>query len=79
MICCVQLCMLETVEGELCLLEVTEVMRCVLGTLYNAGGCGGWALLRGFEISFVATKSCLLLIRQMCDGPLRSTLFRGDI
>jgi len=24
--------MLKTVEGELCLLEVLEVMRCVLGT-----------------------------------------------
>jgi len=38
----VQLCMLEAVECELCLLEeleVPEMMRCVLRTLY-AGGCG---------------------------------------
>ena len=44
----VLLCMLETVEGELCWLEVSEVpeapevMRCVL--LLYAGGCRGSAL-----------------------------------
>ncbi len=42
---CVLLCMLE---GELCLLEVPTVMRCVLGTLY-AGRCGGWALFSAFR------------------------------
>jgi len=34
--------MLEDVEGDLCLLEVLEVMRFWLGTLY-AGGAGGYA------------------------------------
>ncbi len=28
------LCMLGIVEGELCLMDVLEVMRCVLGTPY---------------------------------------------
>ena len=40
--CCSVLRTLEAVEGELYLLEVLdvpEVMRCVLHTLY-AGGCG---------------------------------------
>ncbi len=40
----VLLCMLEAVEGELCLLEVTEVMR---GVLLYAGGCGRWVLFAG--------------------------------
>ena len=31
-------------------LDVPEVMRCVLGTLY----AGGWALFRVFEISVMA-------------------------
>ena len=35
------LCILDAVEGELCLREVLEAMRCV--ALYT-GGCGGWAL-----------------------------------
>ena len=35
---CVPLCMLEAVEGALCLLEVPEVMRCM--PLYT-GGRGG--------------------------------------
>jgi hypothetical protein len=39
--------MLEAMEGEICLLEVLEVVRCY-AALY-AGGCGG------FEISFKAT------------------------
>ncbi len=46
--CCTLLYMLEAVEGELCLLEVLEVMRCVLlssefveGGHCFAGGAGG--------------------------------------
>ena len=45
----VLLCILEAVEGALCLsivLEVSEVLCCVL--LY--GGFGGWTQIRGFEI-----------------------------
>ncbi len=40
----VLLCVLEVVEGEFCLLEVlevTEVMRCVLLSMLEAGGEGG--------------------------------------
>ncbi len=43
-------------EGERYLLEVLEVMHCVLGTLY-AGSCGERALFRGFEISIVVVFS----------------------
>ena len=39
-------CLLEALE----VLKVLEAMRCVLGTLYFAGGCGAWALFRGFEM-----------------------------
>ena len=46
----VLLCTLEAVEGELCLLEVLEVLEVMLDTPY-AGGCGG------FEISIVAVFS----------------------
>ncbi len=42
---CMLFCMLEAVEGKLCLLEVLEVMRCC-AALYT-GGCGGWALFAG--------------------------------
>ena len=51
--CCPVLRMLEAVEDELCLLEVLdvpEVMRCVLHTLY-ARGCGGFS-----SISFGGSK-----------------------
>ena len=40
---CRLLCMLEAVEDRLGLLEMLEVIRCVLSTIY-AEGCGGWAL-----------------------------------
>ena len=45
----------ETVEGELCLLEVPEAMRCVLlCTMEAVERC---AHFRGFEISIVAVFS----------------------
>ena len=53
----VLLCMQEVVESGLCLLvvlEIPEVMRCVL--LYR--GCGGWAHFWGFEISIVTKGAC---------------------
>ena len=45
----VLLCMQEAVEGGLCLLvvlEIPEVMRCLL--LYR--GCGGWAHFSKFPL-----------------------------
>ena len=43
------LCMLETVEGGLCLLEVPEAMRCVLLCMLGAVE-GGVCLLEEFEV-----------------------------
>ncbi len=54
----VLLCMLETVEGELCWLEVSEVpeapevMRCVLLCMLEAVEGRLWAQFPSFEISF---------------------------
>src|SRR5437762_2264797 len=43
------LCMLEAVEGELCLLKVLEVMRCVLLCMLEAVE-GGLCLLEVLEV-----------------------------
>ncbi len=42
------LCMLEAVEGQLCLLEVLQVpeVNALCATLYIRG-CGGWVLFAG--------------------------------